>query len=240
MAFNLSSVDLEVYFNVNVAVSTSLFIIVVLPPLLLCLLCILALIIAKEINTKIRINIFTAEICYWISYCFFYLGWPIRQKHDDGISCKAYVSLLLVSSIQKFTTEPLYAIHVYKFIKYGKKNVKWCAIVPLIIISWVLSTVYISVAFLNEFGAANSNGFCNIKVNSTSAQAIVFTMIPIGLVSTVTELICSILTIVYIKKNVLQENTDVKKSITKVLAYLATVSILSFSGTIIYLCPVQL
>ena len=47
------------------------------------------------------------------------------------------------------------------------------------------------------------------------------------------QLICSILTVVYIKRNTLEENTVIKKAIAKVLAYLAVASILSFINNII-------
>ena len=65
MVFNLSGVDISKYYDINTAVSISLFLILVLPPLLLCVLCVLALVFAKEINSKIRlllINIFAVEI----------------------------------------------------------------------------------------------------------------------------------------------------------------------------------
>ena len=52
-------------------------------------------------------------------------------------------------------------------------------------------------------------------------------LIVLGLAFLVFQLVCSILTIVYIKRNVLEGNTAVKKAVTKVLVYLAVASILS-------------
>ena len=53
MALNLSEEVLQVYFNANTAVNIALFMVMVLPSLLLCLLCELALLFASEINKKI-------------------------------------------------------------------------------------------------------------------------------------------------------------------------------------------
>ena len=77
MAFNLSSVDIGLYFVCNTAVNTLLFSLMILPPFVLCLVCILALFFARDINSKIRlllVNIFTAEICNWISYTIITVG----------------------------------------------------------------------------------------------------------------------------------------------------------------------
>ena len=46
------------------------------------------------------------------------------------------------------------------------------------------------------------------------------------------QLICSILTIVYIRRNTLEGNTNVKRAVAKVLAYFAIASILSFINNI--------
>ena len=104
MAFNLSGTSLQQYFDSNVAINTSLFLFLVLPPLLLCLLCVLALAFAKEINKKIRvllINIFAAEIGSWLSYSVYYLGWPVRLVFNDDITCKFFISCFAVAGAQK-------------------------------------------------------------------------------------------------------------------------------------------
>ena len=64
MGFILSDVDLKLHFDANAAVNISMFTFLVIPPFLLCLLCVLTLVLAKDMNLKIRIllmNIFSAE-----------------------------------------------------------------------------------------------------------------------------------------------------------------------------------
>ena len=149
MAFNLSGVDISKYYDINTAVSISLFSILVLPPLLLCVLCVLALVFAKEINSKIHlllINIFAVEICKWISYTLFYLGLPIRLLYQDSVTCKLFVSFSFIAA-QIFVAVAFYAIHVYIFIKYGEKKLKWTVVIPLLIVSW---TVHIAAAIVNN------------------------------------------------------------------------------------------
>ena len=56
MTFNLSKVDHEQFYNDNTAVSVSILTIFMLPPFLLCILCVLALAFATKINGKIGKN----------------------------------------------------------------------------------------------------------------------------------------------------------------------------------------
>ena len=86
VSLNFSGVDLKLYFDANTAVIISIFTLLVFPPFLLSLLCVLALVLAKDINTKFRlllINIFTAET---LSFTFFfvYLGWPACFINEEG------------------------------------------------------------------------------------------------------------------------------------------------------------
>ena len=64
-------------------------------------------------------------------------------------------------------------------------------------------------------------------LNSSAFKTMGSILIVLGLAFLVFQLVCSILTIVYIKRNVLEGNTAVKKAVTKVLVYLAVASILS-------------
>ena len=236
MAFNLSDTSLQQYFDSNVAINTSLFLFLVLPPLLLCLLCVLALAFAEEINKKIRvllINIFAAEIGSWLSYSVYYLGWPVRLVYNDDITCKYFISCFAVAGAQKFTAGGVYAVNIYVFIKYGEKKLKWFVVIPLIVISWISALSMGIIPYFDEFGAVNINGFCTRNPESVLFRGILPILIILSLFFLSIQLICSILTIVYVKKNVLEENKAVKKAVAKVLAYLAVASILSFINSII-------
>ena len=65
MAFNLSEVDLEVYVATNTAVQAGLLTVIVIPALVLCIICTMAIIFTQVINWQMRVtlvNIFVAEV----------------------------------------------------------------------------------------------------------------------------------------------------------------------------------
>ena len=235
MALNLSEEALQVYFNANTAVSIALFMVMVLPSLLLCLLCELALLFATEINTKIRvllINIFSAEVCNWFSYSVFYLGWPARFLYDDDVLCKVYISSLRVVTIQKFTAGAMYAINVYIFIKHGDS--KWYTIIPFIVLSWLLSIATVGVIpYLDNFGAVNSGGFCRSDSKSVSYQVLISISIILAFIFLIIQLIFSIFVVVYVKRNALRGNTYVKRAVAILLGFVAVYSVLSFINGIL-------
>ena len=236
MAFNISEVNIEVYFTANVAVSAVLFMFLATPPLLLCLLCVIALIIADKLNKKIRlllINIFAAEICNLLTYAASDLGWAPRLLYDDNVSCRLLSSLIYVASVQKFTAEVIYALNIYFFIKHGEKKLKWSVIIPFIVISWILAAAFGSTAYFNDLGTDNVNGFCKANIGTVSFKVIAAVVTTIATSSIIIEVTCCILTNLFIKRNVLEDNADVKKAVNKVLVYLVAVSILTFINTVL-------
>ena len=79
--------------------NVSLFQLLVLPSQLICLLCALAITMAKEINSKIRLllaTIFVAEIGRWMAYTVFHLGWPLRLLYQETITCRLMVSFAVI------------------------------------------------------------------------------------------------------------------------------------------------
>lgn len=230
--FNLSGVDLELYFNANTAANLSVFTFLVIPPMLLCLVCVLALVYAKEINIKIKvllINIFAAEICYWLHLAVFYVGWPLRYTYDEDNLCKLFISIFNVASLQKGAANAIYAINVYLFIKHGEKKLKWYVIITYIIVSWLLSTTTTGLLpYLNDYGASNLFGFCRADAESPFFRFNLAALITMEILFLAIEFIFCILVGVYIKRNVLDESSDMKKAVAKVQGYLIAASILSF------------
>ena len=234
MAYNITSFDEDLFFTVNTAVGTSLFFIIVLTPLVLCVLCVLALIFTRKLNKKLKvllINIFAAEICTLIRWTLAFLGFPLRFRTLAGVSwiCIIDITLSIVGGQQKFTSSALYAVMIYVFIKHGERRLKWYVIVPYIAISWVVVTLVFGLPNVgNFFGIINSNGFCAsnpgaILLRATIPLAVLVTMICSGVV-----VVCCMLTGVYVKRNTLDGNVEVKKAVAKVLAYLSVVTVLSF------------
>ena len=236
MAFNLSDMDLKVFFDANTAAITSIFTFLVLPPFLLCLLCVLALVFAKDINLKIRvllINIFIAETLNWLSFFPMYLGWPARFIDRGVISCKLFVSLSVITGLLKFAGTSLYAVGVYIIIKHGDKRLKWYFIISYIAVTWTVITTTLSVPpYLKDYGAQNIRGFCTANFFSAPYIGMSVSLAVGALFFLSIQLICCILTVIYMKQNVLKGDTSVKKAVTKVLVYMAVVSVLSFINSV--------
>ena len=240
-SLNFSGVDLKVYFDANTAATISIFTFLVLPPFLLCLLCVLALVLAKDINVKIRfllINIFTAETLNWLSFFIMYLGWPARFINGEFILCKLLISLNVSSGLLKFASTSTYAVGVYVFIKHGDKKLKWYIIIPYIVVTWIVVIPTVGVPpYLEDYGAQNVKGFCapnglfsGIFSGSYIATGVLLTVGALFFLSI--ELLFCILTFIYIKRNALKGDTSVQKAIAKVVGYMAVVSVLSFIGSV--------
>ena len=164
MAVNFSGVDLKLYYDANTAVNIPIFTLLGLPPFLLCLLCLLALVMANKINGKIcllLINIFSAEIHNWFIFFILYLGWPAHFRDNEDISCKVSISLHGITGLSRFASTSIYAVSVYMLIKHGDKNLKWYVIIPYIVVTWTMITIIMSVPpYLQDYGAVNRSGFC--------------------------------------------------------------------------------
>ena len=234
MAFNITGFDEDLFFTINTAVGTSLFFVIVLTPLVLCVLCVLALIYTKNINKKLKvllINIFAAEICTWLFWTLTFLGFPLRFHTHDGFNwiCSLETSIFLVGGNQKFTSGSIYAVVVYIFVKYGERKLNWYVIIAYIAVSWVVITMIIGILpYIKNFEVSNSNGIC-----ATTPDTILFkAAVPFGVLLTAIFLgvvvVFCVLTGVYIKRNTLEGNVEVKKAVAKVLVYLTVVTVLTF------------
>ena len=238
MAFNLTGVDEGVYFKVSTFINASLFSFLVLPPFLLCLLCVLALIFATDLNIKIRvviINIFAAEVCGWLSYTVFYLGFPPRILQLEGdYSCNNFIGLSIVSAMMRFLAGVLYAIIAFVFIKYGEKRIKWYAIIPYITATLLLISATVGIfPYFEEFETLNVSGFCVSGTGNILFKALQPVFFGIPTISIIIIFILGILLFIYIRKNVIEENREVKKAIVKVLIYLTISSVLNFINGIL-------
>ena len=232
MAFNLTGIDMNLYFAVNTSVNILLFGLVVLPTLILCVLCVLALFLAEGLIWQMKvllINLFAAEVCNWLGRSLLLVGFPVWASLELEVdpACSVAISLFIVSTLQKMTATTLYAIMVYMFIKYNVKKLKWQVIVTYIAISWVVSLGMSIIPYFPEFGLFNNNGFCDIDsesvlLNSSAPVILVLVFICVIIITTFT-----ILTYCYTKKNTLEGSVEVKKAIARNLQYLMIASIVT-------------
>ena len=80
MELNITGVDSQLYYDVNVALNVCFFIFLSLPSLLMCVLVILVLVLAKTINVKIRVIL--VNIIYLQSR--YYTGSPMPSSAWAG------------------------------------------------------------------------------------------------------------------------------------------------------------
>ena len=241
MEFNLTGVDLDLYYSINSSIQVGLFFLIVLPALILILVCVVALLFAKTINWPIRIvliNIYAAEICYWLGVTVILLGFPVRARlnNEENFSCSVSFAIFFTSSPLKFSSTALYSIIVYIFIKYGIKKVKLYAIILYISISWIASIGFSIFVYFDQLEIINNNGFCDTNSNTNSlVGAIIFIVQAFILICVI--IVFSLLTYCYVKRNTLQDNVEVKKAIVKNLLYLAVnviISVFTIFGPVLY------
>ena len=236
MAFNLSDIDASSYFNYNVTISVSLFMFFIIPPVILSIICIVGLISTKKLNRKIQvslINVFVSELLRCFGFSFFYLGVPARLIYEEDVSCKIYVSFLCVTGVQKFTSDTLYAIIVTVFIKYREKNIKWYMVTLFLVMSWIISITMGIIPYLDDLQVSNANGFCGANTDSPLYKGMAFALVGLSLLFLVIQVICIIITLVFIKKNVLERSVELKKVITKVMIYFAIIAAVTFVVNIV-------
>ena len=101
-------------------------------------------------------------------------------------------------------------------------------IVTYITTSWVVSLILFStLSFAFELGITNIHGFCMFNTESILFKAIVGVLCISGTLSLGVEFSFSILSAIYIKKHTVEGNSDIKKAVAKVLAYLTVTSVIS-------------
>ena len=220
---NSSTFD-EGFYNVNSAINIGLVIVLTLPELLVCGLSLLAIVFAKEVNTKLRallINILATDMAYSIGITASFLQYPIKARNASSgdISCSTILSILLTSDVNKLVVVAVYAIMVYLFIKYNVKKLKWYTIVPSILIPWVLAVGLSQLTYSREFGVSIEGGFCTIDPTPLYIAVLITVWVVevIGCLPII--VIFSVLTYLYIRNNVLEGNSEIKKAITRNLFY---------------------
>ena len=232
MAFNLTGLDLDLFFTVNTAISIVFFFMLVLLPLVLCVVCVVALISAGSMDLKLRIllvNVFAAEISSWLYRTGLFLGYPFlfRAMSRGNIVCSIGISIYAVGGVQKFTSSALYAFNIFLFIKHGLKKVKWCALVPCIIASWLVAIVLGSATYWPQSGTESVIGFCSVNFDTILFRAIVSVVLTLDAACVGVILIFSVLTFIYVKRNTLGDNAELMKSVANLLVYFCIIAVFS-------------
>ena len=234
---NDTFVDLDLIYTYSSILEIAHFFAIFLPAFILCVLCMVALVLARSMNLWIRvslINVFAAQMCFWLGRSCFYIGYPIRAYGDediDNVSCLLAYSLNRVANTMVSAATLLYAVLVYCIIKYGKKKIKWYAVVIFIAVSWAYAALLGILPYfagIDDDDLMNLLGFCRGTYES-----------PLFLVTAVLQLVsyaiflCVIITFCvlifcYAKKNTLGDNAKVKRAVIKNLVYLMFSNVMLF------------
>lgn len=231
---NLTDVDEELFFTISTAVNVGLFLVFVLPALIMCLLCMVALLFANTIIWPVRIitiNIFAAETCTWLSLALLLLGFPARehlQINADISTCNLVISLFIFTATQRYSATTLYAIMVYIFLKYGAKKLKWYVIIPYIIISWVINLTIALGPYFDEFLIVGSDGVCDTSARARFFGLIAGLIVADAVICLVIIVVFSALTYRYMKLNTLEDNIEVKRAVANNLIFLLIAAFFSF------------
>ena len=225
MSYNTTRIDRDLFAAINSTIHLGLFLFLNLPSIVLGALCIVALLLAKNTERKIKaaiINISAAEVTIALGTSIFYIGFPLRVTGHDpsAISCYLGTSVAILGFNANLIAIAIYAIEVYIFIKYNTRRLKWSVIVASITASWVVCLI-ISVVINSNIELGHSNGFCINTSETVPVMVLAFYAFSalLMLATMCIVIVFNILIICYVRRNVSEENTRVQKATLKILAY---------------------
>lgn len=144
------------------------------------------------------------------------------------------MSFAFIGVVQEFSTVALYAVTVYIFLKYGAQKIKWHYIAQFLSLTWIVSIMFGLVPYFDAFGVSENYGFCDINEKTPLFKGYVIVTMVDALILLSVIIGFSVLTYFLFRKNVVQENVQVKKAIAKYLLYLNIAVVIAF---ISYLIP---
>ena len=233
MSLNISNPEL--FYAVNTALNLTLFAIFPLPTFVLCVLCIVALLFAKEVNLKMRtllVHILSPEAIVSFSYIFNYIGYASRVygSVDDDTSCATYGGIFMIGQIQRVIVLPFFAFAVLVFVKYEVSKLKWYVIVTYLA-GYSIFSVLMGALQIYMDRTEHMNGFCVLEL-SLSAENLVFVssltvaIIAVSALGLCVVVLFSILSYCSVKKAISPNgNHSVKKAVAKVLVFHAAKSV---------------
>ena len=247
MSPNNTTVDLDLIYTYSSVLEIAHFFAIFLPAFILCVLCVVALVLARSINLWIRvslINVFAAQMCFWLGFSTIYIGYPVRaygdEDIDDNFSCLFGYSINRMANTMVSAATLLYAVLVYCIIKYGKTKIKWYAVVIFITVSWAYALLLGAMPYFAgiDDDLMSLLGFCR----GTYGESLFFASAVLQLVSYAISLcaifIFCILIFCYTKKNTLGDNAKVKRAVIKNLVYLLLSNMMLFFANAVSLITV--
>ena len=232
MFLNMTGVNEHNFYAIHATIQAVMFMILVLPSLILCILCVLGFLCTKTIHWQMKIllvNLFVAQFGHSLASSMLYLGYPQRAlgMPAENYFCRFIISTFIVTSLSKSTAIAIYAVMVYIFVKHGISSIQQYIILCSIIISWLISISMGTMPYLDAFGVLDDKGFCESTPHSQVY------MIPSGVVVTLVLGACTTLTLTFssftyyhVKKNTLEDSEDLRVAIAYNVVFLMMASVL--------------
>jgi hypothetical protein len=225
-------------FIANTAVNVFLFCLLLVPATILCGLCAVALLKAQEINLQIRVvllNGYASEFSALFVMSIAYLGYPsfALGVHDDDELCSILYSAIVTSGLVRLGAASLYAIIVYIFIVSRSSALKWKVIIPSMIVLWALPILSSQVVHADNIRVSVGLGVCRVGSRAPLYIGFIVFWLILGFVYVIIIFGFSVATQVYIRKNTLEGNSELKRAVAKNLAFHFIAVLMSFSSTAI-------
>ena len=237
IVFNLTEEEEFQYLVFRTTISLARISLLVLPAIILVVLSIAALAISKKISSKIKvilINILVADVVIEVYLGVITLLVPIQAALDADVTvwCRIMFYLNSVGSQAKVYLLCLYSIFVYVFIKYGVDKLKWKLILIVTVVPWILFSMWNQMVLYEEFGIVAFRGTCIANARTPLIiSKIAISWIIDGCCFTITSVVFSILSCLYVKQKIIGVELTLTKAMLKNLVLMMIGTIVYFLGT---------
>lgn len=221
-----SVINESLYLGFNTAANFGSFAVIALPATIVCVLIMIAMTIAKDLNWPIRVlllNIFVGETLELIAVMIRNLTFPVRALNlrFSVYSCNVSIFFGIFATLQKHYGIAFYSIAVYIFIVYGVRGLKLCCLAPFMVVSWLISVAVAIRPLFGLYGTYLVHGICIDNPHLPAYQFGIAISAAHLVILPFVIFLFSLFTCCYVRKNVLEENVEIKQAVAKNLYYLA-------------------
>ena len=239
MSLNISDSEIEFLTVITSVLQAAHFFAIFLPAFILCVLCVVALVLARSMNLWIRAHVSIRCSDVLLVWQELVLPW-IRAYHVEYISCFITYSVPRIATTMVSRATTLYAGVVYSFVKYGKNRFKWCGMSLFIGLSWIFALLVSLVPYFIGIDANTRTllGFCGTNISTRGfLAASAFQLVTYALCLCGIFVFCT-LTFHHMKRNTFEDNDKVKGAVVKKLVFLAATTLLIFLINLVSLLSV--
>lgn len=171
MLYNLSNDMLEDLEFAYAAITSFLFFTLLVPVLLTCILCMLAVLGTPDIDDKVRvflINRFIIEIINWAAFAIYLICFPERVKgvYEESEVCSVVICMLIIATLQNFATIAVLVMMVFAYARLGASAMQWGIVIPSLVFSWGTTILVGTMPYYLGYRDIHHGGFCEVNQGS--------------------------------------------------------------------------